>query len=245
MTVSPARPSIIPLRPDPHALVDATIRSLGRAFYAKALMELGRSYSIVDVAQKSWPEDRTVQVLLKAASPPFTVSDATTLAHVSVHLVTALAGASAGAALLSRGLQLSFDGAPSITVPGLTMAAPGFVAEGQPIPAVPGTSSAGMSLSPRKFAAMWSLTSEVVDGSNAEQIIRQTMLESTAAALDSALFSNTAGSSSRPPGLLNNITPLVATAGGGMSALIGDIKQLVSAVAAVGGAGIVLVAHPA
>ena len=47
--------------------------------------------------------------------------------------------------------------------------------------------------------------------------------------IDNVLLGNAAAAA--PVGLLNGVTPLAATAGGGTNALLGDIKKLVAAIA--------------
>lgn len=59
------------------------------------------------------------------------------------------------------------------------------------------------------------------------------------------MFSTTAADTTRPAGILNGVTPLTATAGGGLAALTGDLKLLAGAIAdAGGGANIWLFANP-
>jgi hypothetical protein len=59
------------------------------------------------------------------------------------------------------------------------------------------------------------------------------------------MFSTAAATSVAPAGLLNGVTPLAATAGGGLAAMASDVAKLVGAIhAAGGGSGIVLIAAP-
>jgi hypothetical protein len=181
----------------------------------------------------------------RAPVSPTDTTSASALTQISLALMAGLTGLSAAAGLFGRGLQLEFDHHGSISVPNLTMpSAVGFVAEGQPIPALQGQTSVGATLNPRKLAAIWVLTFEQIR-SGGEAVIRQTMLEKTAQALDTLLFDSTAGDSTRPPGLLNGVAALPATTGGGLNALLGDIKQLVGAVEAVSSGGIVFIMRPA
>jgi hypothetical protein len=183
---------------------------------------------------------------MRAPVTPTDTSNASALQRVSIALLSALTGYSAGASLLGRSLQLAFDGSNSISVPSLTIAGGSFVGEGRPIPFLQGTTGAGLTLSPHKLAAMWGLTSEMMRAANAEQIIRATMLEATAQALDTALFSTTAGDSTRPPGLLNGVAPLTASTGNpGFDSIIADMKTLVAAIAAKAGGGFVIATNPA
>src|SRR5262249_7814929 len=102
---------------------------------------------------------------------------------------------------------------PSDTVPGISTASGGFtsfVQEGQAIPVRQMVSSAGVTFGPRKLATIFALTREMVESSNAEALVKLVMTESLSVALDAALFSNVAGDSVRPPGLLAGITPIGA-----------------------------------
>ena len=84
----------------------------------------------------------------------------------------------------------------------------------------------------------------MVESSNAEQLVRLVMTESLSTSLDAALFSNIAGDATRPPGLLNVITPITAATGGGLSAMATDIGKLVGAVSAACGLDLVFVTDP-
>jgi len=60
----------------------------------------------------------------------------------------------------------------------------------RPSPVRKFATAAGPTLSPFKFASLAELTGEMVRNSNAEALIRQTLLDSAGMALDAALFSN-------------------------------------------------------
>jgi hypothetical protein len=74
----------------------------------------------------------------------------------------------------------------------------------------------------------------MVESSNIEAIVRQTLGEATGLALDAQMFSANAASASAPAGLFAGTAPLVPTAGGGVAAMEGDLKNLFAALAAVG-----------
>jgi hypothetical protein len=63
-----------------------------------------------------------------------------------------------------------------------------------------------------------------------EALVRQTMADDTSGLLDQRLLDNVAGSATRPPGLLNGVTPLTATTGGGFAALSADLSALAEAI---------------
>ena len=77
-----------------------------------------------------------------------------------------------------------------------------FVAEAQPIPTVGLYLSAGPTLEPRKLAAICSFTRELAEHSSIEAVVRQSLSEAAALALDVALFSDSADDGASPSGLL-------------------------------------------
>jgi hypothetical protein len=236
----PDRP--LPLRVDRSALIDGAMRSFVRTTLAKSLAVLDRGDD-AKYAEKTWPNDRDVPLLLRASTAPTTIASAQALA--SVAFLQNLVPLSAGAAVLARGLGLTFDGASQISIPSLTLPAANFVGEAQPIPVQQGNTAA-VSMAPAKFATIIVLTGEMMRHSNAEAIVRQTLLDNVGPSLDKVLFDqNTAVPELRPAGLLHSVAPLTATAGGGIDALVGDIENLTAALAPVAGnGGVVLVAAP-
>ncbi|MGJ5088503.1 phage major capsid protein [Bradyrhizobium sp. HKCCYLRH1065] len=223
-----------------------------RAATATLVAAANNSFSAA-VAKQHWADDIDTPLLLKAATSPATMSSSTwagSLASTAVaDLISVMGGASASAALLAQGLELEFDGANGIVVPGVTADpnAAGFVGEAAPIPGRALTVD-GPTLAPRKFAVINPFTRELFDHSTptVEAIVRTFLLESLGLATDAAMFSNTAGSSIRPPGLLQGVSPLTPSAlSTPADATVADMSALASAVAAVAGNGqIVFVASP-
>jgi Phage capsid family len=184
--------------------------------------------------------DVVTPLLLKAAVTP-TVLDSSPLASLAVaDAIVGLAPNSAAAALIPLSMQISLAGHSGVTVPlrVITAADAGaWVAEGGPIPAAQLTLTAGPTVLPYKIAVLATLTNELADSSSAEAVISQMFSEAAALALDAKVFSADAVSTGvSPAGILNGApTPISATAGGGVTALAGDIKKLVAALALVGG----------
>jgi Phage capsid family len=240
----------IPLRPDRRALADATISALVRTCIASARHKLDKQVLPAEFARRTWGDGSApVEYLLRAASSPAVTSAPTwaaELAHVVSIFLPSLAPLSAGSALLARGLQLQFDGALAIKLPLIAQGTAAFVGEQKPIPVVTFPTSAGVTLRPFKLATITTLTREMLDSSNSEAIIRQTLSESVANGLDAALFSTSAGTTDHPPGLLNGVTPsTAATPGNKVDAMLDDLSTIGHAVARVAGAGpIVVVAAP-
>jgi hypothetical protein len=81
------------------------------------------------------------------------------------------------------------------------------------------------------LAVISSYTKEMEDFSTPtiEALLRDAIQNDTAISLDSVLLDANPATTVRPPGLLNGVTPLTATAGGGFLAIIGDIKLLTTA----------------
>jgi HK97 family phage prohead protease/HK97 family phage major capsid protein len=138
-------------------------------------------------------------------------------------------------------------GQPSAAVP----TAPGdlrgaFVGEGAPIP-VRRAGITSQTMLRHKMGVISTFTRELAMASNPsiEAMIRNLMVEDTSYAIDVALLDAQAGTAVRPAGLLNGVTPLTATTGGGIDAMKGDIGKLVGAYTGVNAAsGLVLMMNP-
>ena len=183
-------------------------------------------------------DSKSAEVIIKAATAPASLTGvgwADSLAQSSVaSFIGALGPASAGSELLSRGLQLEFGGSAAITVPTLiaSAGATSFVAESQPIP-VRQQSLAAPQLVPRKLATLTEFSHELFTLSqpNIEALVKDALVQSVGLALDAALFSNSAGDATKPPGLLFGISPLPSTT------VMKDVTALATAVARVAGNG--------
>ena len=102
----------------------------------------------------------------------------------------------------------------------------------------------GALLTPKEFAGIIGATRELMESSNAEQLLRMTLSQSITAALDSALFDATAASTTRPAGLMNGVTITAVTTGGTVDSMRKDIGNLIAAVAPVANGQIALVGSP-
>jgi hypothetical protein len=223
------------MRPDPDAQARAALRSVARA-------ALIASRTAAKSPQKSeWQSDRTVEYLLRSPVSPTTLAATTALAQVRVHFLPSLVPVSAAAAVLGESMQFSFDGASQISVPSVSLPTAGFVGEGAAIPVIQGTSTANVSLTPSKLAAILVLTREMIESGDAEAAMTQVLLENVGPALDLAFFnSNAAVAGVSPAGILAGA--ISVTAGTSMTA---DVASLIAAVAPVSGGNVVhLIAAP-
>jgi HK97 family phage prohead protease len=135
--------------------------------------------------------------------------------------------------LSASGLALSFGRAGRIAIPTRSTTptiAGSFVGEGLPIPVRQGAFTAQI-LTPKKLAVITTWTKEIDEHSipAIEGLLREAIQQDTAVALDSVLIDTNPATVIRPAGIFNGVTPLTATAGGGFTAFVGDIKALSTA----------------
>jgi HK97 family phage prohead protease/HK97 family phage major capsid protein len=135
--------------------------------------------------------------------------------------------------LAARGMALSFGQAGRIIIPTRNRTptvAGSFVGEGMAIPVRQGAFSS-QTLTPKKVAVITSFTREMSDHSipAIEGLLREAIQLDTSIAIDTVLIDSNAATTIRPAGLLNGITPITPTAGGGLTALTTDLKLLIQA----------------
>jgi len=102
-----------------------------------------------------------------------------------------------------------------------------FVGEGAPIP-VRRAGFSSITLTPKKMAVITTMTREITERSTPaiEQLLRNAIQEDTAVAIDSVLLDNGAATTVRPAGLRNGVTTAAGTAGGGIAAVVADLKGM-------------------
>jgi hypothetical protein len=230
------------------------VTALVRAAIAIGIGTLNKQSYPSDYIKRTWDDDHLADMVLRAATAPATLAGNAALARVAVAFLETLVPLSAGADLLRRGLGLNLSGIASLHVPGITIPTGDFVGEGAPIPAPLITTSSGPTLTPFKIAALATLTNEMMRNPNAEDLIRQVLIEACGPALDKQLFSTNAAASDRPAGLRNGIAGLTpAVPGEKAQIIVDDLQALALALAPVAGkntppvagnGNIVLVASP-
>jgi hypothetical protein len=152
--------------------------------------------------------------------------------------LSGIAPKSAAARLFAECLRVELRGHSSVLLPYMTLApTSSFVAEGSPIPATMGTFATTAVGPARKLALICGLTEQLAEYSaeNAEAVIRIAISEAAAKTLDQYVFDAQPASTSRPAGLLFNVTPLTPTPTGQQYAMITDVKNLVAAIVTAGG----------
>ena len=220
---------LAPLRPAPEVVYAHALRSLSRA----AIVTARR---VREPNLKSlWRDDADADLITRAASAPASTSNTAGLTTVKLAFIAALQPVSAAAEVIGRSLQMDFGGALQISLPTLTAPNAKWVKEGAPIPVAKGVSASGPTINPFKLAVITSFSYEMLVSSNIESMMRQLLVENTAPVLDSAMFSNSAGTAGvQPPGLLNTVSPLTVSAaipGSAIDVMIADLQKLARALA--------------
>lgn len=222
----------------------ATGGNLFRRSLAARAIASQRRCSVSDVVAEKWPADRALlqMVTRGAVTPAMTgvVGWAAELAQRRTADTIEALGADSGAAdVLKAALVLDWDGAGVIGAPGFVTSPnnSSFVAEGNPIP-VRQLAGTPADLLPYKLATIGVLTREMTESSNAELLIGDALVRSTALALDAVFFGAAAASAAQPAGIRNGIAALTASNASVLSeAFAADFVALIGAVAAVGGKG--------
>src|SRR5262245_50215168 len=218
-------------------------RLLPRAILAHAVAAANGG-SPANVSASYWPRDpMTLALVTRAASSPATTTTAGWAAELSTTALGAFLGSlkdAAAAALFAASPRFDLAGLNQLTLPrASSTGGAAWTAEGAPI-VVPQGVIAVVPLGPvKKLAIIESCTQEIADVSaeGGEAIITQLVRDAVIAQLDASLFSNTASSSLRPPGIVAGITASTAATGGGINAAATDLRTLTDAIVAAGGSG--------
>jgi hypothetical protein len=227
---------------------DEALRHWRRNTVVRALAHL-KDRTTTDIAKMLYAQEGPEAVLRAATTPASTTGwGAATVGQRVEAFLEPLRPISAAARLIQVGFRPDLAGVGSVSLPRVQTAwpLPAWVGEGDPIPTYRGDFGSA-TIVPRKLAAITAVTGEVESLSveDAEAVIISLMNDAAARQLDAAMFSTSAATSVAPAGLLNGVTPIAATAGGGIAAMTGDIAKLVGAIhTAGGGTGIVLIAAP-
>lgn len=230
---------------------DLIVRSAVCHFLAKATGK-----SIDRVLEDRYPGHEPTAVVTKADA---TIATTTTSGWASQLVNTALAELmdllspfSVYPGLAARGIKVTFNNNQgAITIPAISTDAAlagGFVLEGDPIP-VGRFTTTSTSLAPHKFGIITTMSKEAAKYTTPalEGVLRRSILRRTAITLDGLLLDATAGSTTRPAGLLNGVSAAASGYGGGdYTAVLADINALMAPFdTANAGRSMVLIMHPA
>jgi hypothetical protein len=191
---------------------------IAKAAAVACLAYINEAASPLDVAKSKYPDDRDVQLIVRAATSPASM----TVSGWASQLVQTAAvadfnyflGSSAVASLFPAGQQYRYDGNGALSVSGLSVnvANAAFVLEGGAIPVRQDTFTSKL-LAPRKIATICVYNRELFKHSlpNIELAMRSVMSENIGLAADKAALDAVAGDATRPAGLLNGISTLTPT----------------------------------
>ena len=237
-----AQPKRKETSPEEHILrhfAATTVAYIKRMPVEMALAELYGNYGDFE-ATKGIVEWRT-----RAATAPATTTTAGWAAELAVTgqgaWFNAIMAGSIFQPVSARGMSITLGRYAQISMPtrqATPTIAGSFVAEGAPIP-VRQAAFTAVTLGLKKMAVITSYTREIAEHSTPEieTILRQLIMDDTGVAVDTVFIDNVAVSSIRPAGIRNGVAGLTATAGGGFNALVGDLKAMVGALAAVNAMG--------
>jgi len=128
------------------------------------------------------------------------------------------------------------------------LASGAWVGQGAPKP-VKRIGLSTVTLTPHKLSCITTYTEEMAMSSvpAIEGILRKAMADDTQASLDGYLIDAVAESATRPPGLLDTVTPISASAAAtSLEKIVADISALIAPMEAAGGGGnVVLIMNPA
>jgi HK97 family phage major capsid protein/HK97 family phage prohead protease len=198
-----------------------------------------RHQNPTDVMRAEYGEDRytkgVLDIVTRAASAPAlttTTGWAAELVQTGfLDIIETLIADSVYPRLAAAGGKFTFGRNGIISIPARstsTTVAGSFTGQGAPIPVRQGAFTA-TTLTVKKLAVITTFSREMAEHSTPqiEQVIRQAIVEDTSVAVDTILLDATAASAIRPAGLRNGVTGATATAGGGLAAVVGDVKLLI------------------
>lgn len=203
---------------------------------------------LAQVMEDRYKGNRALQTVLaqKSAVPlatTFNAGWAAELVQTDVQgFVDLMTPFSVAAALSRRTLSINFDGFNSVTIPRRAPRTAGthlggaFVGEGGAIPLGRLALNAA-TLARYKHAVISTFSRELAERStpSIEQIIRQAVLDDMSMSLDEAFLSDDVEVPGvRPAGIGAGVVPIAGDAGGGIDAVVADIKAALAALNAAG-----------
>ena len=202
--------------------------------------------SAEDAVRRMYPDDQVTRLVLRAASTQATLTDpqwAGPLAMVGVlQAIEDIVAMSSLERLLAAGaLHVDLGRLASLTIPGRATSASDagtWLAEGAPSP-VRQYNVLGPTLRPHKLEVITTVTREMSEVSNIEDVLRVLLTEAAGLSIDAAVFSTAAATAGASAGLLHGLTALTptpaASAPYGFDACGQDLGKLVGDIATRGG----------
>jgi hypothetical protein len=228
----------LPIVPEDLGRNGSATRSVARMLASVALGRRLRE-DPEEIVSKTWPSDVQAELLTRAAVAPTSTTDVIALTPTMTGaFLHALAPQSAASRLFEHCLKLDFTSAHQFLIPYPSLLpVPIFIGEGQPMPMVQAALGSAIVGPTRKILLGSAVSNELefCSPENASVVIGRILSDHTARNFDHYVFDDVAADENRPAGLLNGVTPLPPTAGGGSNAMTKDVANIVAAVAAAGG----------
>jgi len=218
---------------------------------AALLLSHVESRHLKNVLGDRWPGDRSLELVVRAATAPATEANTPQIVALGVATITdLLGGASTSGRLLQLGIQYSFDGVGQIAVQAMVADpnAVAFVGPGSPIPVRKFSTSPLVILKPFKASSIVVFTNETLRTTtpNIETVTRQKLADDLDLGFDTLMLDTSAASATRPAGLRNNVAALTVSPLTGLDAMMADVAAVTAAVSSVArNAPIALIASPA
>lgn len=223
-------PNAIGFAPDYSANRSTSARPLIRS-----LVAMGRDVQgAATIAKATWPHDReTLDTLERGATVPTDKTSGAAFGQTALaDLVSVIGPMTAFGRLASAAVPINFENNSGVLVPTITASGTGvaFLASAAPMP-VKQFSFGGPTLTVKKVGFAVGLTRELVEGSNAETLVKQVMSETGSLGIETLLFDAVAADTIRPAGIRQGVAATAATSGGGETAMRADLAALAAAVA--------------
>ncbi len=197
------------------------------------------------VARTLYGKDEQLDILLRAATSPATLTDPAWLGLVghqviASQLIQKITALSAAASMIEAGVKVDLAHVASIVIPGRVYdptgeTAGGWIGEGQAIPLRQPGIVPGPVLEPHKLAVLTTYTREMVEADSIEEFTTMAIREAAATLLDLRMFSTTPADADGPGGILIGATSVTPTSVAAPWAISSDIGSLVDALARAGG----------
>jgi HK97 family phage prohead protease len=228
----------------PFAVAKKEVKPVDYLFRAAAVMTKHGAYQhgtrpLTDTIREGYGEDAVLKAYLDVVTRAATIPADTTTVGWAKELVEtsigeyfdALLPMSVYPALRAFGGRYTFGRSGQISLPTRSTTptvAGAFFAQGAPIP-VKQAAFTAVVLVIKKMGVITVMTREIREHSipALEGILRQAMQEDTQGSLDAVLLDANPVTTIRPAGLLNGATTAAGTAGGGIAAVIADIKGMI------------------
>jgi hypothetical protein len=232
-----SRPDRIPFARSDAAVAPSRSKSFWRGITANVLDTLANEGNPAAIIDRAWPGDESAKAISRAVKLPATTTSAEAQPLVPIaitDLLPTLAPAAAATRLYQNAVQLDFGTANIMLVPKITTMPTGtWIAEGSATDMVQPVLGSVTIGPPRKLLFGAAATSEIqrYTMETATTVIQRTVVDAAQLAVDAALLDTTAGDTTRPTGLLNGVSDLGATAGGGLAAIVADLAKIAGAFA--------------